>query len=162
MGIEIKGLEGLSERLEGICDNDKMETALKRAVILLSDEAAKKAPKGELQQSISSKVEGLTGIVFSPKFYAPYVEYGTGQKSTHPNGGRQDVPWVFVKSSTPTEGGSKKKYTLAEAKQAMAILRDKGLDAYYTFGQEAQPFMRPALDENRDKILEILGEGLIK
>lgn len=162
MGVDIKGLQGLTERLNGMVKIDAMEKAITDAVLFLEGEAKKKAPKS-IQPTISSEAEGLEGKVFTNLFYAPYVEYGTGTKSEHPDGGRKDVPWVFVIGSEPRENTVKKKYTLAQAKQAVAIMKDKGIDgATYTFGQAAQPFMRPALDENREKVIEILGRGLLK
>lgn len=160
MGITINGLSGIEERLEGIVNQTTIEGALKKAVSFVEGEAVKKAPKGEIQQKMSSKVEGLSGIVFNPCEYAPYVEYGTGLFSIHPQGGRKDVPWVFVEGSGSGKH-SYKKYTLATAKRAMALLREKGLPAFYTYGQKPQPYLRPALDENREKIVELLREGLL-
>lgn len=155
MAFELEGFEGILERLETFGEIDTFKEGLKKAVLKVETEAAKKAPKGELQQSITSSIDGLTGVVFTPVFYAPYVEYGTGLFATGKGGGRQDVPWVYVEGST-SSGNSKKKYTLQEAKQAVAILRSKGLDAHYTYGQKPKPFLRPALDENREEILKIL------
>lgn len=160
MGIKINGLPELEERLEGIVNQMTIEQALGKAVSYLEGEAVKRTSSKEIQQQMSSKVDGLTGIVFNTCEYAPYVEYGTGLFSEHPNGGRKDVPWVFVEGNGSGKH-SYKKYTLETAKRAMALLREKGLDAYYTYGQKPQPYLRPALDENRDKIIELLREGLL-
>jgi HK97 gp10 family phage protein len=115
-----------------------IEDALKKACLLVEREAKQTAPKvnGELRRSITSKVEGFTGMVYSPLFYAPYVEYGTGIFSDHPMGGRKDVPWIYFD--------------------------EKEQEYFATKGQKPQPYMRPALDNNREKIIEILGEGLKK
>lgn len=161
MAIEINGLEGIFERLEGIVDSSTIECSLKQACALIEGEAVKKAPKS-IQPTITSKIEDLTGIVFTPLWYAPYVEYGTGIHAEGKGGGRTDVPWVFVEGSGQREGKSSKTYTLETAKQAMAMLRQKGLPAFYTYGQKPQPYMRPALDENREKVLEILGRSIIE
>lgn len=160
MGMEYEGLQGVLERLDSIADINTFEAGLKKAVLLLEREAAIKAPKGELQQSITSRINGLTGEVYTPLYYAPYVEYGTG---IHAEGGkgRQEVPWVYVEGGT--RGSSKKTVyaSEADAKQAVAILRSQGLDAHMTYGQYPQPFLRPALDENRAEILRLLkGEML--
>ena len=95
--------------------------------------AKQKAPKddGTLARSITSRIEGLEGVVYTPLEYAPYVEYGTGLFAE--NGGRTDVPWVYI---------------------------DEEGHGHTTSGQKPQPFMRPALDENRSKINEIFAEGL--
>ena len=54
------------------------------------------------------------------------------------------------------------KKAIEDAKKAVAALREKGLDAHYTYGQKPQPFMRPALDANRDRIVEILKGGILQ
>lgn len=161
MSIEFNGLEIALDRLKTIADETKVKEAINKATLLLEAEAKKKAEKGELQQSIQSKVEDLTGTVYTPLFYAPYVEYGTGIFSDHPMGGRKEVPWVYVEGSGRTVG-KKTIHTEESARKAVAYLRRKGLPAYSTSGQKPQPFMRPALDENRDEIVRILGKVLVE
>lgn len=137
MAIEFSGLEGVLERLEGLADVADLQAALNKACLVVETEAVKKAPKvdGILRQSITSRVDGLKGIVFSPLEYAPYVEYGTGLFATGTGGGRKDVPWIYQDEKTG--------------------------EFIATSGQHPQPYMRPALDENREKILELL-QGAFK
>ena len=169
MAVEIEGLNGVFERLEGIANQETIERALNNATLTveraakINAQAISDTGNGEgLAGSITSVVKDLKGVVFTPLFFAPYVEYGTGIEATHPTRqGRQDVPWVFVKNSGK-EGSSQRSYTLDEAKKAMAFLRSKGLDAYYTYGMKPQPFMRPALDDNREEILRLLKKGLLE
>ena len=168
MALEIQGLEGVFERLEGIADAAKAKQAITKAVLLVERQAKINAQglsegDGTLAGSIASRIDNYEGVVYTPLFYAPYVEYGTGIEAEHPtHPGRQDVPWVYVEHSGEPRQGAQKSFTLEEAKQAVAILREKGLEAHYTYGQKPQPFMRPALDDNRDRIVEILREGIIK
>lgn len=140
MAIEFSGLEGILERLEGIADLEKFSRAMEKCCLLVESEAVKKAPKidGTLQQSITSGVsaDGLQGIVYTPLEYAPYVEYGTGKESIHPMGGRKDVPWSYQDEKTG--------------------------EWHSTYGQKPQPFMRPALDENRENIIRILQGAMIQ
>lgn len=133
MSIELRGLDNLLERLDDIADPQKLNLALGRACALVERSAKQKAPKdtGELRRSISSKVQDGVGIVFTPLEYAPYVEYGTGLFAE--NGGRTDVPWSY---------------------------QDDSGEWHSTSGQKPQPFMRPALDENREQILRIIKEGI--
>ena len=101
----------------------------------LADEAEiEKAPKdnGELRRSITSKVENNEGIVFTPLKYAPYVEFGTGLFAEE--GGRKDVPWCY---------------------------QDDEGEWHSTSGMKPHPYMRPALEENREEVLNILKESLI-
>lgn len=130
MSIEIEGLNEILQRLE-ITDPEKINAALGRACALVERSAKQKAPKdtGELRRSISSKVEDGVGIVFTPLEYAPYVEFGTGLFAE--SGGRSDVPWCY---------------------------QDDEGEWHSTSGQHPQPFMRPALDENKEAIKRIFRE----
>ena len=133
MSIEIEGLDDVLNRIEKLGDTSNIEIALSQACALVERSAKQKAPKdtGELRRSITSKIEGTQGIVYTPLEYAPYVEYGTGLFAE--NGGRKDVPWNYQD--------------------------DKG-NWHSTSGQKPQPFMRPALNENREKIVDLLGEAI--
>ena len=135
MSIEFEGIDELFEKIEKIVDTQKVEAALGKACALVERSAKKKAPKdtGELRRSITSKVDDLKGIVFTPLEYAPYVEYGTGLYAE--NGGRKDVPWAYEDEKTGK--------------------------LIWTAGQHPQPYMRPALNENRERILRLIKEGLV-
>lgn len=128
---KVEGINEILDRLDGLADENKIQAALGKACALVERAAKEKAPKGsgELRRSITSKIEGNTGIVFTPLEYAPYVEYGTGLFAEE--GGRLDVPWNYQD--------------------------DKG-EWHRTSGQHPQPFMRPALDENREQIKRIIKE----
>lgn len=136
--IEVTGLEGILEEIDNIADTAKMEAAMGRACAVIERAAKEKAPKGtgELRRSITSKVVDnhgiLEGVVYTPLEYAPYVEFGTGLFAENGNG-RKDVPWHY---------------------------QDDEGNWHTTSGQHPQPFMRPALNENRTKIMRILKEGL--
>lgn len=133
MSIELEGLDEVLNSLGELADTANLEGALGKACAIVEADAKKKAPKGsgDLRRSITSKVEDDKGIVFTPLFYAPYVEYGTGLFAE--SGGRKDVPWCYQD--------------------------DKG-EWHSTSGMKPHPFMRPALNENREKIIEIIKEGL--
>ena len=134
LNIQVEGLDRVLERLDALDSVEKLNAALGKACALVERSAKQKAPKGngELRRSITSKVDDLQGIVFTPLEYAPYVEYGTGLFAE--NGGRMDVPWNYQD--------------------------DKG-DWHSTRGMHPKPYMRPALDENREQIKRILKDGLI-
>lgn len=133
MSYEIKGINDLVVKLDGIADPEKLNAALGRACALVERSAKQNAPKGDgqLRRSITSKVENGVGIVYTPLEYAPYVEYGTGLFAEE--GGRQDVPWHYQD--------------------------DKG-QWHSTSGMKPSPYMRPALNENREQIKRILKEAL--
>ena len=132
--IRLEGLEEVLGALDDLADTSNLNAALGKACALVERSAKQKAPKdtGDLRRSITSKVEGTEGVVYTPLEYAPYVEYGTGLFAE--NGGRQDVPWNY---------------------------QDDEGNWHSTSGQKPQPYMRPALNENREEILRIIKEGLI-
>lgn len=132
--IKFEGSDELIKLFEKLESQDKLEGALGKACALVEKSAKEKAPKdtGELRRSITSKVENNEGIIFTPLLYAPYVEYGTGLFAEE--GGRKDVPWWYQD--------------------------DKG-EWHSTSGQHPKPFMRPALDENREEILRVMKEALL-
>jgi HK97 gp10 family phage protein len=134
MAIEIQGVDSIEERLEGLVSVEKLRVALGKACALVERSAKQKAPKGngELRRSITSKVEGEQGIVYTPLEYAPYVEFGTGLFAE--NGGRTDVPWNY---------------------------KDDEGNWHTTSGMMPQPYMRPALNENREEIKRIIKESII-
>jgi HK97 gp10 family phage protein len=135
MSIEIEGINEVLEALDKLVDEEKIEAGLEKACALVERDAKQKAPKdtGELRRSITSKIEGLEGVVYTPLEYAPYVEYGTGLFAE--NGGRKDTPWNYKD--------------------------DKG-EWHSTSGMKPRPFMRPALDENRKEVVEIIREVFVK
>ena len=136
MSIELENLSDVLNAIEELADVKDIEKAISKSCLLVERSAKQKAPigrTGELAQSIQSEVKGLRGEVFTPLEYAPYVEFGTGLFAE--KGGRNRVPWVYC---------------------------DEQGDFYTTYGQHPQPYMRPALDENRAEIIRIIKEGATK
>lgn len=125
----------LLKRIDRMCSETNISAAIGKACALVEGEAKKKAPKdtGALRRSISSTVKGTEGIVFTPLEYAPYVEYGTGLFAE--KGGRKNVPWYY---------------------------KDEEGKWHITSGQHPHPYMRPALNENREEVLRLIKEGIIK
>ena len=131
--IRLEGLEEVLDSIDRIGDVEGLQRALQRACAIVERSAKEKAPKGtgELRRSITSKVDDTEAVVFTPLEYAPYIEFGTGLFAE--NGGRADVPWCY---------------------------KDDEGEWHSTSGQHPQPFMRPALNENREEILRIIKEAL--
>lgn len=132
--FRIEGAETLVAELEDRLDPERIQRQLPLACALVEASAKRKAPKGDgtLRSSIAYRVEGTTGIIYSPLEYAPYVEFGTGIFAEDGDG-RKDVPWRY---------------------------KDEEGEWHTTSGQNPQPFLRPALHENREKILKLLKGGL--
>lgn len=115
---------------------------------------------GTLKNSINFKVDPAEATVYigTNLEYAPYVELGTGAFAT--GGGGRRGWWVYVKDGDGSGGGGSKTYSFEEAKQVMAILRSKGLDAHMTQGQKPQPFLKPAVAEHKQTYRNILEDEL--
>lgn len=139
MKIKIDNLETVLDNIDDLFALEELEGAMRKACLVIERSAKEKAPKdsGALKRSIASKIdytsEGLVGVVYTPLEYAPYVEYGTGLFAEE--GGRKDVPWHY---------------------------QDDEGNWHSTSGQHPQPFMRPAFNENRNKVLRIIKEGFSK
>lgn len=91
---------------------------------------------------------------------AIWEEFGTGEFAEKGDG--RKGWWVYVKGSGGSGSGGKSYPTEAQAKRAMAILRKKRLEAYYTRGKQARhPFLN-AYNSSKSKIIkraeEIFGE----
>ena len=133
--IKLVGLEGVIKSIEKISTPTNIEYALNQACALVERSAKQKAPKGngELRRSITSKVEDLIGVVYTPLEYAPYVEFGTGLFAEE--GGRTDVPWNY---------------------------QDDEGEWHSTSGMKPHPYLRPALEENRAAIIQLIKEEITK
>lgn len=134
--VKIEGLNNLLAKLNEYADPAQLRQSMEKCCAIVEASAKEKAPKdtGALRRSISSRVEetanGVEGVIFTPLEYAPYIEYGTGLFAE--DGGRQ-TPWSY---------------------------QDDEGNWHTTKGQPPRPYMRPALTENRDQILERL-RGLL-
>ena len=119
--------------LEGL-ENIDVTIPLKQSCIVVMDNAKQNCPTdtGRLKNSITYDVVGNVGEVGTNVEYAPYVEFGTG-KFAENGDGRKDVPWRYQ-----TEDGK----------------------WHSTKGQKPQRYLRPALDSNRDKIVEIFKQAI--
>lgn len=125
---EIKNLDKLINKLNNLERVLDVSEPLQEACLLVETTAKQKCPvdTGELRSSITHQVVGDVGYVGTNKEYAPYVEYGTGVFAAHGD-------------------GRKDKWTYKDAKG----------EWHTTNGQKPQPFLEPALDENKEMISRI-------
>ena len=108
-----------------------LEKALEKACLIVENSAKQNCPvdDGQLRQSITHTVEGTRAEVGTSVEYAPYVEVGTGIYSTEGSG--RQTPWSY---------------------------QDAKGEWHTTKGMKAQPFLKPALDKNRGRVLECFKE----
>lgn len=134
---EFEGTENVLRAIQSLANKRKIQMAMGKACALVERDAKQKVPKGTgaLRRSITSKVDvdnsEVVGIVYTSLEYAPYVEFGTGLFAE--GGGRTDVPWNY---------------------------QDDEGNWHSTSGMHPQPFMRPAINENREEVKRIIQEGI--
>ncbi len=102
---------------------------------------------GYLRGSITHKVDeqDLSVIIGTNVEYAAYVEFGTGEYAE--NGQGRKGGWFYVTDKPVVAGWLK----------ALGKLKD-GKYLYFTYGSKPQPYLRPAILENKDEIRRILTE----
>lgn len=130
--VTIKGIDELVVKLDKL-DNLDMNKCLRKAGVLVMDSAKDKCPvdSGQLWRSITYEVDGNTCYIGTNVEYAPYVEFGTGIYATAGDG--RQTPWKYQ-----TSDGS----------------------WHTTSGQKAQPYLQPALNENKEQIRKIFKDGV--
>jgi HK97 gp10 family phage protein len=136
----IEGLEEVVKRIENMADIDKIKSAMGISCALVEGTAKQNARKdtGALRNSIKSEVKingnEIKGIIYTPLEYAPYVEFGTGLFAEKGNG--RKTGWAYEDEKTGK--------------------------TIWTRGQRPKPFLRPALFENKNKIIKRLEESVKK
>ena len=145
--LTVKGIDRLTKRFNKIAALELRGT-MNDATKLVHGQAKALAPvdKGQLAGSIHMQVkstgDALEGRVYTNAEYAAYVEFGTGIK------GNGTYPYQV-------EGLS-----LEYRDKGWAYFdEDKG-EWIYTKGQEAQPYMYPALKGNEKTIKKMFKDGV--
>ena len=145
--VSIKGVDRLTKRFNNIA-NMELKDTVNKATQLVHGQAKALAPvdKGQLAGSIHMQVKdtgtSIEGRVYTNVEHAAYVEFGTGIKGngTYPyqieglNLEYKDKGWAYFDE-------------------------DKG-EWIYTTGQEAQPYMYPALKGNEKTIKRMFKDGV--
>lgn len=114
-----------------------VKRALTQSALLVESSAKLNCPveTGTLRRSITHEfISEDTIQVGTNMDYASYVEYGTGLFA-EAGDGRQDVPWRY---------------------------QDADGNWHTTSGQHPQPFIRPALEDNKKNIIDIFNEQINK
>lgn len=114
----------------------KVAKNMEKSCLLVEAEAKRNCPvdEGYLRAKITSNVKvtdkSIIGYVGAPVDYAPYVEMGTGIYAINGNG--RKTPWRWYGRTAKWKGW------------------------HYTKGQKPKQFLSKALNENREKIENIM------
>ena len=110
---------------------------------------------GRTADSYEYKVdEGHLGVHVGSNYQnAIWEEFGTGEFAEKGDG--RKGWWVYVTGASSSSSSSKgKNYSSPEqAKRAVAILREKGLDAHMTRGKRPRRILRKAFESFKSKII---------
>lgn len=146
---------------------DKVTEAVESTILNWLEEASSELESQTATRSRSREVaskwehrvdrDKYIAYVGNPLQMAIWEEYGTGEYALKGDG--RKGYWVYVKGHT-SSSPSTKQYTLKEAKRTMAFLRKKGLEAYYTNGQEPTRALHHAFTTNESMIKDVLKDKL--
>lgn len=166
--MSVQGLARLNAQLDSISRSVSDPAYVVQAATFVRSAAALLAPvhDGYLRQSINWDVDvtfgkGITGTVYTDLEYAPYVELGTGPKGAMSHEGISPnvapvytlEPW-WIHESQLDPG-------IGEFYHWPHIDTDAGR-FYKCSGQAAQPYLYPALADNRNTVIDILEKGIKK
>lgn len=166
----IQGLDKLLAKLTALGGNanQSLVKAVRQGTHLVQAAAKADAPvgDGQLRGSIQAdvKVDGdrVEGSVSTNAEHAVYNEFGTGpvgqasDKSALPAEivarlhYRQDGWWIH---ESQIDASTAEKYHFKRIETSDGVF-------YYTEGQPARPFMYPALEKNRKKVLDLTKQSL--
>ena len=142
MEVKIKNIDRLLSKFKQVGKLD-LKPVITECTVLVEAQAKLLCPvnSGDLVGSIHPEVKEsenkVYGRVYTQKWYAPYVEFGTGPK------GNGTYPYK-IKGFTLKYRNTKWCYPTFDGGREMEYI--------WTKGQKAQPYMYPALEANRKTI----------
>lgn len=156
--MSMTGDKELAKNLQNLSRMD-LRQAVQNGIQMVRNTAVLLCPvdTGELRQSIQTDVSErggiITGICYTNKAYAMYVEFGTGPKgqqnhegiSPDVNAAYTQSPWWIHESMVDRRVAEKYHWFHIDTKAGRF---------YQCTGQAAQPFMYPALKNNKHRLME--------
>ena len=164
---EFDRLADKMDRLGRIPDEILM-AGVARQITRVSDAARMLCPghSGELRQSIKTRTEAVEGAVrgtcYTAKSYAAYVEFGTGPNGQENHKGISPaITPAYVQHGwmIPAKAMSREE---AEEYGLGVVEKNGKVIGYLTNGQQARPFMYPALKDQEEDIVAALGKDIQK
>lgn len=160
----IIGLDKFKKKMDKI-SSAELKVPVAKSILLVQETAKAnvQVDSGELRESIYTDVkeEGdkVTGVCFTNKEHAPYVELGTGPSGEANHAGiSPDVevvysqsPWWIHESQIDKEIVEKYHWFYIDTPEGRF---------YQCSGQPARPYLYPAMKNNEDNITEIFGNHI--
>lgn len=149
-GVELTGMDELLSKLASLGADIKNEAGVagKKAMLQVENAAKTKCSvdNGLLRASINTQVVEESGEAVvktgTSLIYGPYVEYGTGIYAEAGNG--RKTPWLWK----------------VESRKWAAIFGIPVGGTILWKGSHPHPFLRPAWDENKDKVVDDVQKNL--
>lgn len=162
-------LDKVVKQLDNIGDNKFADKWAMECGLAVEARAKELCPRdtGQLANSINTVPIGSGEVgVGTDLVYGLFVHEGTGEYASGPTSRPKGYYWIYVKTpgkdyttyKESNSGQSKSYESEDEARQVVAIMRSKGIDAFYTSGQQPQPFLTNALQEMAPTFDEIFNE----
>ena len=167
--MAIKGMDSLLKKIDALDGISK--TALKKGVGQAVEKIQGDAKElvtsdtGQLRNSIFTDVSEVAGAVIGKVYtnndHAAYNEFGTGPVGMTSH---KDLPpetasniqyrtdgWWIHESQIDAKTAEKYRFFRIETKQGVF---------YHTEGQPAQPYMYPAIKQNKDNVVKMVADSL--
>ena len=162
--MSVDGFDELEKKMKELSELDTRQV-VGEAIQFVQSAAVMNchADTGELRQSIFAEVEEqndtVTGICWTDKAYAPYLEFGTGPKGQEKHAGISpevtpvytQQPWWIHESQIDARVAEKYHWFYIDTPDGRF---------YKCSGNPAYPFMYPALKDNEDQIVDMISRGL--
>lgn len=162
----IKGLKELDRKF-AMLESISMRTGISKGMQYIQGAAKENCPvnDGELKNSILTSVQehgdSMIGSCYTNKSYSPYVEFGAGPKGQESHVGISSNVDVAYSQSPWWIHESQIDQNVAEKYHWFYIDTPDGR-FYQCSGQAAQPFLYPALKNNKDTVIGIIRDELKK
>lgn len=162
--MSVNGFDEVEKTLQEVSELDTRQ-AVGEAIQFVRSAAVENchADTGELRQSIFAETteeeNTVTGICWTDKAYAPYIEFGTGPKGQEKHAGISpevtpvytQQPWWIHESQIDRRVAEKYRWPYIDTPDGRF---------YRCSGNPAYPFLYPAMKDNEEQILKMLGGSL--
>lgn len=165
ISAKVKNVEELCEKMDTLVEIQALERGVGRAAVFVQDVAKLGAHvnSGELREKIFADTDTkgfeVKGIVYTNVPQAVYQEFGTGPEGAANHAGISPEanpaytlqPWWVHESQVLQADAEMYHWPYIETKEGRF---------YWLDGQEADPFLYPALKNNEDEVIEKIAEEL--
>ena len=162
--MSVNGFDEVEKALQEVSELDTRQ-AVGEAIQFVRSAAVENchADTGELRQSIFAETteeeNSVTGICWTDNAYAPYIEFGTGPKGQEKHAGISpevtpvytQQPWWIHESQIDRRVAEKYRWPYIDTPDGRF---------YRCSGNPAYPFLYPAMKDNEEQILKVLGGSL--